>query len=182
MQVDSTVSTFKPILSTFAYLFPPGFGVVEEHIWQSPWSGPHGCRLSWWTRTLLGDWSDVEKVKDPLMWWYERCDRFPRLSHMARDYLTIPGKWYSSKFDYNLIFFSASTVDIERIFSQGRLVLSHICNHLSIQSTHACMCVSAWSLLGLIKDSDIWAALREEVTGGVENDLAGEWSVIDGPK
>ena len=121
--------------------------------------------------------TDVENVKDPLMWWYERRDRFPRLSRMAQDYLTIPGK-----FNHSLIFFSASTVDVERVFSQGRLVLSHIRNRLSVQSTRACMCVSAWSLLGLIKDSDIRAVLGEEVTKGVEDDLAGEWSVIDGPK
>ncbi len=44
------------------------------------------------------------------------------------------------------------------------------------------MCVGAWSLLGLIKDSDIRAALGEEVTAGVEDDLAGEWGVIEGPK
>jgi len=78
-----------------------------------------------------------------------------------------------------MIFFSASTVDVERVFSQGRLVLSHIRNRLSVQSTRACMCVGAWSLLGLIKDSDIRAALGEEVTGGAEDDPAGEWDVIN---
>ena len=30
-------------------------------------------------------------------------------------------------------------------------------------------CVGAWSLLGVIKDADIRAALREEVTGGAED-------------
>ena len=43
------------------------------------------------------------------------------------------------------------------------------------------MCVGAWSLLGLIKDADIKAALREEVTG-VEGDLPTEWDAIHGPK
>jgi hypothetical protein len=43
------------------------------------------------------------------------------------------------------------------------------------------MCVGAWSLLGLIKDSDIKAALGAEVTGG-EDDLASEWDAIDGRK
>ena len=38
--------------------------------------------------------------------------------------------------------------------------------------------ISAWSLLGLIKDSDIKAALGAEVTGG-EDDLASEWDAID---
>ena len=35
---------------------------------------------------------DVENVKDALMWWHERRATFPRLSCMARDYLSIPGK------------------------------------------------------------------------------------------
>jgi len=44
------------------------------------------------------------------------------------------------------------------------------------------MCVGAWSVLGLIKDSDIKAALEDEVTGAAEHDLAGEWEAIDGLK
>jgi hypothetical protein len=43
------------------------------------------------------------------------------------------------------------------------------------------MCVGAWSLLGLIKDSDIKAVLGEEVTGAGD-DLAAEWDTIDRPK
>jgi len=35
---------------------------------------------------------EVEDVKDGLIWWYERRASFPCLSHMARDYLSIPGK------------------------------------------------------------------------------------------
>jgi hypothetical protein len=35
---------------------------------------------------------DMEDVKDGIMWWHERCTTFPRLSCMARDYLSIPGK------------------------------------------------------------------------------------------
>jgi hypothetical protein len=37
---------------------------------------------------------DVEKVKDGLMWWNERCTAFPHLSRMACDYLSIPGKLF----------------------------------------------------------------------------------------
>ena len=36
--------------------------------------------------------TDIEDVKDPLMWWHQRRKTFPRLSRMARDYLTIPGE------------------------------------------------------------------------------------------
>ena len=34
---------------------------------------------------------DVEHVADPITWWYECCTSFLCLSHMALDYLTIPG-------------------------------------------------------------------------------------------
>ena len=36
--------------------------------------------------------ADVEDVKDGLIWWYERCAMFPRLSQMACNYLSIPGE------------------------------------------------------------------------------------------
>ena len=57
----------------------------------------------------------------------------------------------------------ATTVDVKRVFSQGLLFLPHVQNHLSFQSTHALLCVGTWSTLGLINDSDIKAALRNEV-------------------
>ncbi|PPR03283.1 hypothetical protein CVT26_008117 [Gymnopilus dilepis] len=79
---------------------------------------------------------------------------------MAMDYLSIP----------------ATTVDVEHIFSQSRLVLPHVRNCMSSQTTRASMCISAWSLLGLVKDSDIKAALREEVAGG-EEELS-DWDVV----
>ena len=37
--------------------------------------------------------ADVEDVSDGLMWWHERQKIFPRLSRMARDYLSIPGEY-----------------------------------------------------------------------------------------
>jgi hypothetical protein len=62
---------------------------------------------------------------------------------------------------------SATSVDTERVFSQGRVLLSHVRNSLSAQSTRALMCVGNWSLLGYIKDSDIQAVttLPELVKG-----------------
>jgi hypothetical protein len=35
--------------------------------------------------------TDPEYVQDVLMWWFEKQDRYPRLSRMALDYLSIPG-------------------------------------------------------------------------------------------
>ena len=33
----------------------------------------------------------IKGVEDPLKWWYENQASYPRLSRMAKDYLTIPG-------------------------------------------------------------------------------------------
>ena len=35
---------------------------------------------------------DVENVTDGLLWWKEKRTVFPRLSHMACGYLSIPGE------------------------------------------------------------------------------------------
>jgi hypothetical protein len=35
----------------------------------------------------------TEATLDPLLWWTERKDIYPRLSRMALDYLSIPGKF-----------------------------------------------------------------------------------------
>ena len=45
------------------------------------------------------------------------------------------------------------------MFSQGRLLLSHIRSRLSVQSTRALMCLGVWSLLGFVRDSDVKAVV-----------------------
>ncbi|PPQ93512.1 hypothetical protein CVT25_005213 [Psilocybe cyanescens] len=104
--------------------------------------------------------SDVEGAKDMLMWWYEKLGVYPCLSRMAHDYLTIP----------------ATTLDVEHTFSQGCLVLPHVRNRLNFQLTHALMCVSAWSLLSLIDNSVIKAALEVDITD--KEELADGWDAI----
>jgi len=37
--------------------------------------------------------ADIEDVRDGLLWWYEKHAVFPRLSHMAWGYLSIPGAY-----------------------------------------------------------------------------------------
>ena len=73
--------------------------------------------------------------------------------------------------------FIASTVDVERTFSEGRIVLSHIRNRLSSQSTRALMCVGAWSRLGLVKNKDILDVLGDEVKE--EKELPEGWDAIN---
>ena len=50
-----------------------------------------------------------------------------------------------------------ASVDVERVFSKGHLVLSHVRNQLSVESTHSLLCLGAWSKLGFINEADIKA-------------------------
>ncbi|KIK17958.1 hypothetical protein PISMIDRAFT_110380 [Pisolithus microcarpus 441] len=73
------------------------------------------------------------------MWWVEQCKSFPNLSQMAIDYLTIP----------------AMSIDVERLFSHGCLLLSHVHSQLSSQSTCALLCLGLWSELDLIQNDNM---------------------------
>ena len=80
------------------------------------------------------------------------------LSHMALNYLSIPGMFFSyipAYSNFLCCHTTATSVDVKCIFSSGRLLLSHVCSHLSTQSICALLCLGSWSLLGLVKDEDI---------------------------
>jgi hypothetical protein len=70
-------------------------------------------------------------------------------------------------------------VDVECIFSQGQLVLSHVHNHLSSQAMHALLCLGSWSLLGLVKDKDVLnVAVIPDVEGNEKIELEKGWDSI----
>lgn len=66
------------------------------------------------------------------------------------------------------------------MFSKGRILLSHVRNQLSVQSTRALMCLGAWSLMGYVKDSDLKAVtvLPDLKEGEEEIPLAKDWDLI----
>ncbi|KAH9015232.1 hypothetical protein EDB85DRAFT_1875931 [Lactarius pseudohatsudake] len=73
--------------------------------------------------------------------------------------------------------FLATSINVERVFSQGRLLLSHVRSCLSVHLTRALLCVGTWSVLGLIKDSDVKGCLGlDEVCE--EEELAEDWDAI----
>ncbi|KIM55511.1 hypothetical protein SCLCIDRAFT_134541, partial [Scleroderma citrinum Foug A] len=85
------------------------------------------------------------------------------LSRMALDYLTIP----------------ATSVDVERLFSKGRMVLPYLCNWLLTQSTRALLCLGQWSKIGLLNDEDLCKITCEEPeVGEGEVELPDEWDKI----
>jgi hypothetical protein len=87
--------------------------------------------------------------------------------------------FYSSYF-YHVEFIAATSVDVERVFSKGRLLLSHVRNRLSVQTTRALMCLGAWSKMGYVRDSDLKAVtvlpdLKEDEEEGLLED---DWDLI----
>jgi hypothetical protein len=58
--------------------------------------GCHGRTTSVKTQNEFDTYinTDPEKTDDPIGWWIDNEARFPTLSHMALDYLAIPGKSY----------------------------------------------------------------------------------------
>ncbi|XP_006462316.1 hypothetical protein AGABI2DRAFT_56444, partial [Agaricus bisporus var. bisporus H97] len=75
----------------------------------------------------------------PLQWWHERHQAYPNLSQMACDYLSIP----------------ATSVDVERAFSKGGVLLTNRRNRLVGQTIRSLLCLGDWISAGIIKDKDI---------------------------
>lgn len=75
-----------------------------------------------------------------------------------------------------------TSVDIERVFSRGRLILPHVRNGLSGQSIRALLCLGEWSLLDLVDDDDVEQAIKDskEAEDGVsiEEALEDGWDRI----
>lgn len=76
----------------------------------------------------------------------------------------------------------ATSVDVERVFSRGRLLLTHTRSRLSAQTTCCLLCLGSWSTLGLIKDTDIKASATLPELDGDEIDVempAGWDNIVD---
>jgi hypothetical protein len=126
--------------------------------------------------------SAVEDVKneDVLMWWHEHKHVFPHLYRMALDYHSVPCKFV-------LLFFLAciltsklgTSVEVERVFSQGRLLLPYIRNRLSSESTRALLYLGDWCRRGFVKDGDIKSAALLPDVAGEEPPLAIGWDSIE---
>ena len=83
-----------------------------------------------------------------------------------------------AKISADVHFDIATSTDVEHVFSQGRILLSHIRNRLSSQSICALMCLGGWSRLGLVKDKDILAVTTFAEIEGDEEALDEGWDAI----
>ena len=123
--------------------------------------------------------TDPEHTTNVLVWWLKQLHLFLNLGQMALDYHTIPGMSLLHELTFWLIPWLATCVHIEWVFSNAWILLSHIHNQLLVQSTHALLCIGAWSLLGYVKTSDIKGALSlHEEKGGEGDDDVEEGGII----
>jgi len=49
----------------------------------------------------------------------------------------------------------ATSIDVERLFSKGQLILSHVRNQLSAGTTCELLCLNNWGTQGLVKMVDL---------------------------
>ncbi|GBE81312.1 hypothetical protein SCP_0310390 [Sparassis crispa] len=99
----------------------------------------------------------LEKVRDPLRWWWDSRKAYPHLHRMALNYLSVP----------------ATSTAVERAFSQGRQLLHFTRNRLSPKSIRAALCLGSWGRSELLHIADLiaavntkkckWAVVEEEV-------------------
>ena len=68
----------------------------------------------------------------------------------------------------------ATSVNVERVFSRGHLVLPYVHSRLVVQSTRASLCVGLWSSQGLVKDGDIRVSLGVDDVGEDSEDVLPE--------
>jgi len=83
-----------------------------------------------------------------------------------------------SRADANFISIEATSTDVKQVFSKGCLVLSHVHNRLSMASTCALMCLSAWSRLVLVREVDIKATASLPDVVGEEDELESGWDYM----
>ena len=77
------------------------------------------------------------------------------------------------------IFSTATSIDVERLFSRGHLLLSHVRSRLSAQSTRALLCLGMWSDCNLVMDDDVkWVSELQDVKGDREVALEDGWDRI----
>lgn len=74
-----------------------------------------------------------EENDDPVLYWKTSCHKFPILSRMARDFLSI----------------QATSVASERMFSMAGHTISKTRNRIHPETARASLCVKSWILNGI---------------------------------
>ena len=74
--------------------------------------------------------------------------------------------------------FTATSIDVEWLFSCGWLLLSHVRSRLSAQTTCSLLCLGAWSTLGLVDNSNVKKVMELQDAEGKNVALVDGWDKI----
>jgi hypothetical protein len=114
------------------YEDPFGF---DQRLPKSPPTAVKGDEYEQWQLDRKpGD----RRIRDPIKYWIEKQDRYPRLSRMALDFLTI----------------QAMSTKCEKVFSAAGKMLMAERNKLEVEAIAMCQVLRSWYLAGVIKDSN----------------------------
>ena len=89
----------------------------------------------------------IEKVHDPIGWWWDHKAMYPKLSHMAFDYLSVPDMCIRSIMLTNQ---TATSTAVECLFLQGHQLLHFTRSCLSLAMIHSFLCFGDWSWKDLV--------------------------------
>ncbi|KAM4068002.1 restless-like transposase [Hirsutella rhossiliensis] len=104
--------------------------------------------LHWITHCEAGDGS----VDDPIAYWHNKRHKYPNLSRMALDFLTI----------------QPMSAECERLFSAAGRMVNPLRNRLEAQTIGMCQVLRSWLRAGIIQDLDPFFISVEEETNNLE--------------
>jgi hypothetical protein len=71
-------------------------------------------------------------------------------------------------------------VEVERVFSQARILMPHTRNRLGVASTRALICLGQWSAFGLIRHDDAVNIIEKtKVVQGKDEFVTGWDNIVD---
>ena len=91
----------------------------------------------------------VNDVRDPISYWHERKRRYPRLSRMALDFLTI----------------QPMSAECERMFAAAGRMVTPLRSRLDVDIIGMCQVLRSWLRAGVIDDPDVSLLPTENGSG-----------------
>ncbi|KAH7462348.1 hypothetical protein FOMA001_g18653 [Fusarium oxysporum f. sp. matthiolae] len=123
-----------------------GYGLVKEEATLSDDINEDTNELELWQSS----WEDGDNdVRDPISYWHERKRRYPRLSRMALDFLTI----------------QPMSAECERMFAAAGRMVTPLRNRLDADIIGMCQVLRSWLRAGVIDDLDVSLLPTENGSG-----------------
>ncbi|RYC79205.1 hypothetical protein BFJ63_vAg17916 [Fusarium oxysporum f. sp. narcissi] len=131
-----------------------GYGLVKEEATLSDDINEDINELELWQSS----WEDGDNdVRDPISYWHERKRRYPRLSRIALDFLTI----------------QPMSAECERMFAAAGRMVTPLRNRLDADIIGMCQVLRSWLRAGVIDDLDV--SLLPTENGSGDGTEEGSW-------